>query len=230
MNILVMCESSGTVRDAFRKLGHNAWSCDLLEANPGTDATYHIQGDCFAAFDLLSEKMDIDLVIAHPPCTYLTISAAWAFTDGPYHQKVKPGTLVGAERRKAREDAIKFAEAIWNLPVPSVCIENPVGVLSTMSNLGKATQYIQPYDFGDDASKRTGLWLRGLAPLAPTKRFDGRIVEYNGKQVERWSNQTDSGQNALTPTDDRWKTRSKTYQGIADAMADQWGRQLRLAL
>ena len=237
MRVLVACESSGEVSSAFRARGHDAWSCDLLEADG--DSRYHIQGDCFEALSSASW----DLLIAHPPCTYLAISAAWAFKDGPYHQKVKPGTLVGADRRAAREDAIRFVEALWDAPVPRVAIENPVGAISSMSKLGKATQYIHPFEFGDNASKRTGLWLRGLMPLQPTKFIEPRMVcgckhtfdfalgQYGcpncegeqGPAKQRWDNQTDSGQNKLGPSDDRWKVRSKTYAGIAEAMASQWG-------
>ena len=105
------------------------------------------------------------------------------------------------------------------LDIPKIALENPQGCIGT--RIRKASQYIQPYDFGDDASKKTGLWLKGLPLLKPTNRVNGRMVEHNGKIVERWSNQTDSGQNNLGPSDDRWKIRSYTYPGIANAMADQ---------
>lgn len=109
--------------------------------------------------------------------------------------------------------------------IERIAIENPVGVIST--RIKPATQYIQPYEYGDDASKKTGLWLKNLPPLQPTKYVEPRLVEYpkgSGKMVKRWGNQTDSGQNKLPPSEDRWKVRSKTYQGWAEAMADQWGR------
>lgn len=216
MKILVACEYSGRVREAFRALGHEAWSCDLLAADDASP--YHIQGDCVP---LLGEGWD--MLIAHPPCTYLTNSAAWAFTDGPYHQKVKPGTLVGARRRESREEALHFVETLMRAPVPMICVENPRGCIGTrlpVLELGFARTTVQPYDFGDDASKATDLWLRGLPPLRPTKYVEPRVVE--GKP--RWGNQTNSGQNRLSPSEDRWKVRSVTYQGIADAMAAQWGR------
>lgn len=162
-----------------------------------------------------------DLMIAHPDCTFLTNSAAWAFSDGPYHQKVNPGTLVGAARRAAREDALDFVRLLLNAPIDHIAIENPVGAIGTA--IRPATQFIQPYDFGDDASKITGLWLKNLPPLMPTNHVPGRMVLHNGKTVERWGNQTDSGQNKLTPSADRWKERARTYQGWADAMAEQWG-------
>ena len=154
-------------------------------------------------------------MIAHPPCTYLTYSAEWAYGPGPYHQKVHPDTLVGEERIRARVEAVEFVFSLWDAPIPRICIENPVGVLTKY--LGKP-QYIQPYQFGHDASKKTGLWLKNLPPLVPTKTVHPRIVD--GKK--RWGNQTDSGQNKLSPSKDRWKDRSRTYSGIGTAMADQW--------
>jgi hypothetical protein len=157
------------------------------------------------------------MAIFHPMCTYLTVSAAWAFGDGPYHQKVKPGTLVGAARRAARDVAIDNFRKLLSLPYPKA-IENPAPSFISKA-IRPPDQTIQPYEFGDDASKRTGLWLEGLPRLNPTKRINGRIV----KGKERWSNQTDSGQNRLSPSDHRWIERSKTYPGIALAMANQWG-------
>lgn len=211
MRVLVACEYSGVVREAFRKRGHDAWSCDLLPSDD--ESEYHHECPIEA---LLKYENAWDLMIAHPPCDYLTIAAEWAYSDGPYHQKVKPETLVGEKRLKAREEAIKFATMLYHCAIPRVCIENPVGVLTRF--LGKP-QYIQPYQFGEDASKKTGLWLKNLPPLVPTKYVEPRMVGTK----KRWSNQTDSGQNNLSPSPDRWKLRSKTYQGIADAMAEQWG-------
>ena len=198
MKILIACEYSGRVRDAFKVKGHDAWSCDLL---PTDTAGQHYQCDMF---DLDLESFD--LIIAHPPCTYLSVS-------GLHWNKRQP------ERAAKTDEALKFIERIWSLKAPKLCIENPVGCInSRLPNMPKP-QYIQPYDFGEDASKKTGLWLRGLPALTPTKRIKGRIVE----NKERWDNQTDSGQNKLAPSKDRWKLRSTTYQGIADAMANQWG-------
>jgi hypothetical protein len=214
MKVGVICECSGTVRDAFIRRGHDAVSCDMKPtAVPGP----HRQGDCFS-FDWSG----FDLLICHPTCTYLTCSAEWAYGDGPYHQKVKPGTLVGAARRQAREDAIEFVRRLWALPVDKMALENPVGVLS--SRWMKPSQTIQPYQFGDDASKATCLWLRGLPKLIGTGDYPPRVV--NGKR--RWGNQTDSGQNRLSPGPERAADRSRTYQGIADAMADQWTRPFSL--
>lgn len=216
MNIAILCEYSGIVRDAFIKKGHNAISCDILPSErPGP----HFQGDA-----LLFLQGEWDMIISHPPCTYLTCSAEWAYKEGPYHQKVKPETLVGSARVAAREEALIFVDAIFKAKAKKKVIENPRGVIST--RIKPATQYIQPNEFGEDASKITGLWIEGLPDLVPTKKVRGRFVEYpkgSGKIVERWSNQTDSGQNKLPPSTDRGKLRSKFYQGWADAMADQWG-------
>lgn len=214
MRVLIGCEFSGTVRSAFRAAGHRAFSCDLLPAIDCPD--YHFQCD---VLEVLNEGWDLG--IFHPPCTYLTVSAGWAYGDGPYHQKVKPGTLVGAARRAAREEAVEFFMKLYDCKIPRVAVENPIGCMST--RFRKADQIIQPHQFGHDASKSTGLWLRGLPLLKGTEDYPPRIAEWNGRTVKRWSNQTDSGQNKLSPSDDRWATRSMTYQGIADAMAEQWG-------
>lgn len=215
MKVLIACESSGVVREAFRALGHDAYSCDLLPADDGS--LYHLHGD---ALKYLTDGWD--MLIAHPPCTYLTSAAEWAYGDGPYHQKVKPGTLVGAARRAAREESLDFFSAFLNAPIAFIAIENPVGVAS--SRIRKPDQTIQPYKFGDDASKRTCLWLKGLPRLLGTVRVPGRLVTTpSGKVVERWANQTDTGQNRLSPGPDRWKARSKTYLGVARAFAEQWG-------
>lgn len=209
--ILVGCEESQAVTKALRANGHFAFSCDLKPCSGG-HPEWHLQMDVFKAIKL----KDWDAGIFFPDCTYLTCSAEWAYKDGPYHQIVKPGTLTGAKRRKAREKAIDFVKKLYYSSIPLVCIENPVGVLSTRWK--KASQTVQPYQFGDDASKRTCFWLKGLPVLTPTKYIQPRIV--NGK--ERWANQTDSGQNRLSPSENRAELRSKTYQGIANAMASQW--------
>lgn len=211
MRILVACEYSGRVRDAFIRAGHDAISCDFLPSE--SDYGPHHQGD---VTPLLQQEWD--LVIAHPTCTYLTCSGEWAFKDDP-GKKMSPGVLFGQARRDAREEALKFIDLIWNANSPRVCIENPVGVITKRRPEFGKPQYIQPYDFGDDASKKTGLWTRGLPLLTRTSYVEPRMV--GGKP--RWANQTDSGQNKLGPSDDRWKLRSYTYQGIADAMALQWG-------
>lgn len=210
MRVLVGCEHSGIVREAFRKRGHDAYSCDLLPAMDGSKN--HLQGDVMG---YLGEQWD--LAIFHPDCTYLAVSAEWAYGDGPYHQKVKSETLVGAARREARKAAVAFVKQLLGSPINRIAIENPIGHLSTA--IGKPQQIIQPHQFGHDASKATCLWLRGLLPLQPTEQIPPRIV--NGRP--RWANQTDSGQNRLSPSNDRWAKRAQTYPGIAAAMANQWG-------
>ena len=218
MKILTACECSGTVRDAFRAKGHDAYSCDLKP----NDSPHHIQGDVLA---LMEPVYEWDMIIAHPPCTYLNVAASWAFEDPNYekypgvgyHQKVQPGTLVGEARRDARGEALSFAQAFMGADCPRIAVENPVGAISSL--IRKADQYIQPYEFGDDASKKTGLWLKGLPKLTPTDYVEPRTV--NGRN--RWGNQTDSGQNKLGPSKERAEIRSQTFQGIADAMANQWG-------
>jgi len=211
MRVLIGCEQFGHVRDAFRRRGHDAWSCDLEPDRTGSP--FHLQADVLTVLD-----RGWDLAIFHPDCTYLTNSAAWAYGDGPYHQKVKPGTLVGANRRQARSAAIRFVLKLWHAPIPRIAIENPIGCLSS-SSMGKPQQIIQPYWFGDDASKATCLWLNGLLPLRPTDPIEPRWVN----EKPRWANQTDSGQNRLSPSPDRAMQRAATYPGTADAMAAQWG-------
>lgn len=202
MRVLVACEYSGRVRNAFLSRGHDVLSCDLLPSED--NSPYHYQGD---VFDLLYQ--DWDLLIAHPPCTYLSVSGLhWN----------KRGVMVdGRPRQELTDQALDFVRALMAAPIKKKAIENPVSCIS--SQIRKPDQIIQPYDFGEDASKKTCLWLEGLPLLKPTRYVEPRIVE--GKP--RWANQTDSGQNNLGPSDDRWKERSRTFQGIADQMAIQWG-------
>ena len=202
MRVLVACERSGVVREAFRRRGHDAWSCDL---EPAEDGGHHFTSDALAIVGAYSWG----LVIAHPPCQYLSVS-------GLHWNKRRP------ERAAQTEAAVEFALALWNSPVPRLALENPVGILSR--RIRKPDQIIQPYQFGEDASKATCLWLRGLPRLHGTKRVRGRLViRPDGREVERWANQTDSGQNRLGPSPTRSMDRARTYQGIAEAMADQWG-------
>ncbi len=198
MKVLVACEYSGRVRDAFLALDHDAMSCDLL---PTEVAGPHYQGDIR---DVLRDGWD--LMIAHPPCTYLASSGLHWNTKRP-------------ERAQQTEEALAFVRLLLDAPIPRIALENPIGCIST--RIRKPEQVVQPYWFGDDASKATCLWLKNLPPLRPTQFIEGRIV--NGKR--RWANQTDSGQNRLGPSEDRWKKRSETYKGIAQAMAEQWGNQ-----
>lgn len=199
MRVLVACEFSATVRDAFRARGHDAYSCDMLETEG--DPEYHIRGDAIQA----AYNHNWDLMIAHPPCTYLTSAGLFRNKDNP-------------RREEQTEQALYFVQRLMNAPIPRICIENPVGRIGTA--IRPADQYIQPYGFGEDASKKTGLWLKNLPFLKRTEYYHPR---FTADGTPRWGNQTDSGQNKLPPSKDRWKIRSKTYQGIADAMAEQWG-------
>lgn len=196
MKVLVACEYSGTVRDAFIKKGHDAWSCDLLPTDkPGP----HYQTDVTSILNL-----GWDLMIAHPPCTYLSVSGMhW--------------TKRGLRSPALTEDALDFVKLLMNAPIDKIAIENPVSVIST--RIRQPDQIINPYQFGHDASKKTCLWLKNLAPLQSTNYIQPTVID--GKK--RWGNQTKSGQNKLGPSADRWKIRSQTYSGIAEAMADQWG-------
>jgi len=194
MKILVACEFSGTVREAFKKLGHDAWSCDLL---PTEVKGKHIQGD---VRDILNDGWD--MMIAHPPCTYLAAS-------GLHWNKRRP------ERAILTEEALEFVSLLLNAPIDMIALENPIGCIS--SRIRKPDQIIQPWMFGHDASKSTCLWLKNLPKLVPTD-----IIK-----KDRYANQTASGQNKLAPSPDRWKLRSLTYPGIAEAMALQWGKELK---
>lgn len=218
--ILIGYSCCGLTREAFERQGHDVVTCDLLPARD--NSPFHIQGDIWKE---ALKNGQWDMAVLHPMCTYLTCSAAWAFTDGPYHQKVKPDTLVGAERRAAREEALDNFRRLLDLPFP-VAIENPA--VSFVNNaIRPPSQIIQPHQFGDDASKATGLWLtKGLPNLVPTKQVEPRWVRGKNGVLPRWANQTDSGQNRLSPSEDRWLERSKTYPGIAAAMGEQWGRWL----
>ena len=212
MNILVGCEESQAVTIELRKRGHMAFSCDLKKCSGGRPE-WHLQMDVFEAIKL--RKWDIGIFF--PDCTYLTCSAEWAYKEPPYHQKVKPETLTGSDRIEARIQAIDFVHRLWNCGIESVSIENPVGVLS--SAWMKPTQIIQPYQFGNDASKKTCLWLKGLPKLIGTDFIEPRIV--NGRKL--WGNQTDSGQNKLPPSKDRAELRSRTFSGIAESKwLEQW--------
>jgi hypothetical protein len=207
--ILVACEFSGRVRDEFLALGHDAISCDLLPSDrPGP----HYQGD---VRDILNDGYDT--LLAFPDCTYLTNSAEWCYRD-TQTVKIKPGTLIGAERRAARDEALEFVRLLLDAKIRRKCLENPAGVIGT--RIRPADQWIQPNEFGEDASKNTGLWLENLPLLLPTEYIKPRWVD--GKP--RWANQTDGGYNRLSPSPDRWKLRATTYWGIARAMAAQWGR------
>ena len=201
MKILIACEYSGRVRDAFIARGHAAMSCDLLPTDaPGP----HYQGD---VFDIINDGWD--LMVAHPPCTYLSVSGMhW--------------TTRGLRDPQLTEDALAFVQRLMDAPIERIAVENPISVIS--SRIRKPDQIISPYQFGHDASKKTCLWLKNLPLLTATQIVEPRIViTPSGKPAKRWGNQCDNyGQDKLPPSADRWKLRSATYQGIADAMAAQW--------
>lgn len=199
MNVLIGCEYSGVVRSAFRKLGHDAWSCDLLPSDDQSE--FHYQGDVLEAIN----RRPWDLAIFHPPCTHLAVSGACWFKH----------------KQKEQEQALDFVRLLLDAPIPRIALENPVSIIS--SRIRKPSQIIQPYEFGHDASKRTCLWLKNLPLLKPTQYVEPKITTYKGKEVKRWANQTPQGSNKLGPSENRWKLRSTTFQGIADAMASQWG-------
>jgi hypothetical protein len=202
MKILIACEYSGRVRDAFIRAGHDAMSCDLL---PTDVAGPHYQGD---VTDIINDGWD--LMVAHPPCTYLSVSGMhW--------------TTRGLRDPQLTEDALAFVQLLLDAPIERIALENPISVIS--SRIRKPNQIINPYEFGHDASKKTCLWLKNLPPLISTEMVEPRIViTPSGKPAKRWGNQCDNyGQDKLPPSADRWKIRSATYQGIADAMAAQWG-------
>jgi len=186
MRVLVACEFSGTVRRAFRDVGHEAWSCDLLPAEDGSP--WHLQGDCLG---FLSDGWD--LLIGHPPCTHLAVSGARWF----------------ANKRAEQEQALAFVRALMNAPVPRIAIENPVSVIS--SRIRRPDQVIQPWQFGHGETKATCLWLKNLPPLDPTEVVEGREARVH----------------LMPPSPDRWKERSRTYEGIARAMALQWSAAAR---
>lgn len=195
--VLIACEYSGAVRDAFLALGHEAMSCDLLPPEtPGP----HYQGDVRDVLDY-----PWDLMIAHPPCTDLSVSGARHFQ---------------AKRMDGRQQAsVSFFLRLAKADIPHIAIENPVCIMSSLWR--KPDQTIQPWQFGHPESKATCLWLKGLPHLRATNVLEHR---------DRWENQTASGQNKLAPSPDRWKIRSKTYEGIAAAMADQWGAYIETPL
>lgn len=198
MRVLIACEFSGIVRDAFSARGHDAWSCDLLPTErPGP----HVQGD---VSDLLT--LGWDLMIAHPPCTYLALS-------GLHWNNRIPG------RRDKTAVALAFVRLLLEAPIPRVALENPVGAISR--HVRKPEQTIQPWQFGEPYSKLTCLWLRGLPLLRPTNVLEPEAYQENGRP--RWRNQTPTGQNRLGPSEHRASDRSRTYPGIAEAMAEQWG-------
>jgi hypothetical protein len=193
LSVLIACESSGHVRQAFRDLGHDAWSCDLLP--PDDQSPFHYQADCF---DIIS--MGWDIIIMHPPCTALCVSG------NRWYGK-------GMPKYNDRLSSIQWTSDLWNHACLSarlgVAMENPVGVIPM-----PPSQYIQPWQFGHGETKRTGLWLKNLLPLQPTHLVSGREARIH----------------KLPPSSDRWKIRSQTFPGIAQAMAMQWSTNIQIPL
>jgi len=191
MKILIACEFSGTVRDAFIKRGHDAWSCDLL---PTEVEGPHIQGD---VLNILNDGWD--LMIAHPPCTHLATSGARWFKN----------------KEKEQKEALEFVSLLLNAPINKIALENPISIIS--SRIRKPDQIVQPWMFGHPEQKSTCLWLKNLPLLKPTNIVEkGEMhVTKSGKKLPKWYN--------IPPREDRWKMRSKTFEGIAAAMAEQWG-------
>lgn len=186
MRVLIACEYSGRVREAFRKLGHEAWSCDLLPSED--ESEYHYQG----GVEWFIHTGKWDLMIAHPPCTHLAVSGARWFKD----------------KLTEQAQALDFVRWLMDAPVPRIAIENPISIIS--SRIRKPDQVIQPWQYGHGETKATCLWLKGLPKLRPTNPVDGRKPRVHH----------------MPPGPNRWKDRSRTYEGIALAMAEQWGSDL----
>lgn len=216
MKVLVGCETSGVVRDAFIRAGHDAWSCDLLPSESA--AGPHLQCDVLTVLD-----RGWDLGIFHPDCTYLCSS-------GLHWNTRRPG------RAALTEQALTFVRTLLAAPIPRLAVENPIGCIS--SRIRRPDQIIQPHWFGHDASKATCLWLKNLPPLQPTRHIAPHYIcpqcgRRNARAICRrcgvpsrkpvWANQTPSGQNKLGPSADRWQQRARTYSGIGGAFATQWG-------
>lgn len=266
--VFIGMETSGALRRRFQSYGFETYSCDTLPSEDGgEEMAYsadrrplgrHMVGDVYQTLEHL-KSCDLwpSLAVFHITCTYLTGSAEWAFKDPDfdrypgvgYHQRVKPGTLTGAARREAREKSMAEFKGIERLPIARKIVENPVGALS---RIRKPSQIVQPYQFGDDASKKTCFWFIGpngeplpdmALPIDPKRYYPPRLVcrdckttsQYGAHKCPscgshqldpRWSNQTDSNQNALSPDDDRWKNRSRTFPGVADLAAAYWSALL----
>lgn len=200
LRVLVACEYSGTVRDAFIRLGHDAVSCDLLNTDsPGP----HYQGD---VFDIIDDEWD--LMIAHPPCTYLTNAGVRHLHDSTASKNGKRTAVYGSSRWAAMHEGATFFKRLALANIPMIAIENPVPHKYAKNIIGPYTQIIHPWQFGHGETKATCLWLKGLPLLGPTNVVSGR----------------EGRMHKLPPSKDRWKLRSLTYQGIADAMANQWGK------
>lgn len=214
MNVLIGCEFSGIVREAFRKKGHNAWSCDLLDTEiPGN----HIKGDVLEHLDNIDYTYD--LIIAHPPCTYLCVTGnKWFYHPDDKHLPIserRPHPRF-PDRRQKQTEALEFVSWLLAAPAHSICLENPIGVISR--HYRKPDQIIQPFQFGHPEPKKTCLWLKNLPLLKPTKIVDPEyIISKSGKRLAKWYYQPSQSRK-------RQMDRERTFQGIADAMAKQWGK------
>ena len=215
MNVLIGCESSGTVREAFRALGHNAWSCDLLPADD--NSPYHLQMDVFRAIARVKYlTIRWDLAIFHPPCTYLTNAGVRWLHEHVQSRKGKKPTISGKARWKAMEDGAYFFFRLLNSDIPRIAVENPIPHKYAVDIIGrKYDQIVQPWMFGHPERKATCLWLKGLPKLNPTNNVKAYMLTLPKKEQNRL--------HYLPPSEDRWKIRSKTFDGIAAAMAEQWG-------
>ena len=231
MKVLIACEFSGIVRDAFARRGHDAWSCDLL---PTESSGNHIQDDV-----LRHLNKGWDLMIAHPPCTYLAISGiGWMSHPDDKHlpaDKRRPHPRY-PNRKQDQEKALHFVLDLVSAPIDRLCIENPVGQLSSLWR--KPDQIIQPYYFGDTASKPTCFWLKNL----PLLRYGTDVQMALGESTPPQTEIVDKGEFAVTskgkagakwnwwlpPSKDRWRIRSRTFPGIAAAMAEQWGQDIEV--
>lgn len=206
MRILVACEYSGVVRNAFIAKGHDAWSCDVLPTDQHP-VEKHYQADIRDIINIVDNRWD--MIIVHPPCTYLTVTGNRWFGE-KYKDRFPT-------REQDRKDAIDFFMLFANVDCPKVCIENPLGIMSTYWR--KPDQIIQPYQFGHEEAKKTCLWLKGLPKLVPTKIVEPKYTTFkSGKRMATWYADA-----IKLPKEERMKLRSKTFQGIADAMAEQWG-------
>jgi hypothetical protein len=212
MKVLIACEESQAVTKAFRALGHEAFSCDILPCSGG-HPEWHFQQD---VFEVINQGWD--LMIAHPPCTYLSVAGAWAMYN-------KDGT-VNKERLKNQNEALDFVQKLMNANIPKIAIENPISVIS--SKIRKPDQIIHPYHFGHKASKSTCLWLKNLPKLLYTNIVEkGEFIEWVDKKTGKTKRQStwiyEALNEAKTP-EQRRTLRSKTFEGIAEAMADQWSK------
>jgi hypothetical protein len=225
MRVLIACEESQTVCKAFRSEGHEAYSCDI-KPTTGDRPEWHIIKDVLYVLAHPREYDVFDMMIAHPPCTYLCVTGNKWFK--PEFKDRFP------DRQQQREDAIAFFMALINAPIDRIAVENPVGIMSTVYR--KPDQYIQPWQFGDRAVKKTGLWLKNLWPLVPTKIVEPEYVVYKSrlnkegtsKYPTNWSGQIKRTRMPMlwkmSPSNERTRLRSKTYEGVAQAMAKQWSK------